>query len=424
MADQTTTIPKGWKMTTLGEVVDIQPGFAFKSDDFHPIKNGFPVIKIKNIQPPFVCIEKNDLVNIGNYSEKKIEKFKVVKGEYLIAMTGETIGKVGKYNLENFAYINQRVCKVVKTEKSDYRFIYYSLLQKEFQKFIDTHSFGAAQANISTEQIGEFKILTPELPEQRAIAAVLSSLDDKIELLREQNKTLEATAQAIFKEWFVKFNFPNSEGKPYKASGGKMIDSELGEIPEGWRVDSLSNIADFLNGLALQKFPPESLTEYLPVIKIRELSTGVSVQTDRASARLDKKYIVEDGDILFSWSGSLVVDVWKYGKGALNQHLFKVTSKDYPKWFYYYWTKEHLASFQQIATAKAVTMGHIQRHHLDYALVLIPGDNFLQTANAVFEPMLNKFINNNSQIQTLSTLRDTLLPKLMKGEIRVKGFEE
>jgi len=420
MADQTSTIPKGsdfakatpdtWKMTTLGEVVDIQSGFAFKSQDFES-KKGFPVVKIKNIQPPIVKIERGDLVDISSYGEEKLAKFEVKNGEFLIAMTGETIGKVGKYNLGKFAYINQRVCKIIKTEKSDYGFVYYLLLQRSFQKYIDTHSFGAAQANISTDQIGNYKISLPEPLEQRAIAAVLSSLDDKIELLREQNKTLEATAQAIFKEWFVDFNFPGATGK--------MIDSELGEIPEGWRVGMLSEIANFLNGLALQNYPPESSTEYLPVIKIKELNSGISEQTDKASARLDKKYIVEDGDVLFSWSGSLIVDIWKYGKGALNQHLFRVTSDEFPKWFYFYWIKEHLPSFQQTATAKAVTMGHIQRHHLDDALITIPDDNFLKVADNIFTPLLKKMINSNSEIQALSALRDALLPKLMSGMIRV-----
>lgn len=142
-------------------------------------------------------------------------------------MTGETIGKVGKYNLGNFAYINQRVCKVIKSEKSDYRFIYYSLLQDGFQKFINTHSFGAAQANISTDQIGFYKILLPPLPEQRAIADILSSLDAKIELLREQNETLEKTAQTIFQEWFGRYSVESPE-----------------ELPQGWRVGKLGEVAD------------------------------------------------------------------------------------------------------------------------------------------------------------------------------------
>ena len=384
MTDQTPAIPKGWKMTTLGEMLGIKNGKSRPDDgETYPVYGGNGVL---------------------GYSD-----------EYNIDEKIIIVGRVGAYCgsifLENEKFwLSDNALGVLPKENSNIDFLYYLLKKTNLNK----QAIGGAQPLLTQGVINQIEVLVPEdKEEQRAIAAVLASLDDKIELLREQNKVLDATAQAVFKEWFVIFNFPDATGK--------MIDSELGEIPEGWRVDSLSKIAVFLNGLALQKFPPESTTEYLPVIKIRELSAGVSAQTDRASARLDKKYIVEDGDVLFSWSGSLVVDIWKYGKGALNQHLFKVTSEDFPKWFYFHWTKEHLASFQQTAIAKAVTMGHIQRHHLDDALVVIPDEKFLKIADKVFAPMLDKFINNNSQIQALSILRDALLSKLMKGEIRVAG---
>jgi len=150
-------------------------------------------------------------------------------------------------------------------------------------------------------------------------------LDDKIELNSQTNSTLEAIAQAIFKQWFVDFTYPGATGE--------MVDSELGPIPKGWRIKPLDEIADFLNGLALQKFPPENETEYLPVIKIRELRNGVTESSDQASRKLPKDYIIQDGDLLFSWSGSLEVKFWVGGEGALNQHLFKVTSKNFPPWF-------------------------------------------------------------------------------------------
>jgi type I restriction enzyme S subunit len=147
-----------------------------------------------------------------------------------------------------------------------------------------------------------------------------------------------STAQTIFKEWFGKYQIGD-------------------ELPEGWRVGKLSEIADFLNGLALQKYPAIQGKETLPVIKIRELKQGVTENTDKANTELDKKYIINNGDILFSWSGSLEVVIWKYGKGVLNQHLFKVSSKEYPKWFYYHWTLHHLKEFKNVAANKATTMG-------------------------------------------------------------------
>jgi len=249
------------------------------------------------------------------------------------------------------------------------------------------------------------------------------SFSKKIELLREQNKTLETLAQTIFKEWFVHFNFPDQHGKPYRNNGGAMVESELGLIPKGWRVGKLSEIAEFLNGLALQKYPPIDGQETLPVIKIREFKQGVTAQTDKANTELDKKYIIDNGDVLFSWSGSLEVVLWKYGKGALNQHLFKVSSKYYPKWFYYYWTLYHLRWFRSIAADKATTMGHIQRKHLDEAKVLIPSGDIMEQGTALFAPMIERIIVTNEQIQTLSKIRDTLLPKLMSGQVRVQNEE-
>jgi len=181
-------------------------------------------------------------------------------------------------------------------------------------------------------------------------------------------------------------------------------------------------IADFLNGLALQKYPPEG-DDYLPVIKIAELRKGITESSGKASPNIDEKYIVQDGDVLFSWSGSLEALIWCGGKGALNQHLFKVTSRSYPKWFYYEWVKFHLADFQAIAASKATTMGHIQRHHLTEAFVVVAPDNLIKAMGKRMSPLLEKFINNNLESQVLTSIRDALLPKLLSGEIRVQDAE-
>ncbi|MDD5083342.1 MAG: restriction endonuclease subunit S [Candidatus Moranbacteria bacterium] len=406
---------KNWKETTLGEVTDLiidHRGLTPKKigGDWSDI--GYRAISAKSIKNgQLVNEEQMNILPENLY--KKWMKEEIQYGD--IFLTSEApLGEHIVWKSEEKLVLSQRIFGIrTKKEKLDPFFFNYFIDSKFYQHELKSKESGSTVTGIKQSELLKTRVILPPLEEQKEIAGVLGSLDDKIELLREENKTLEATAQTIFKEWFVNFNFPNIEGKPYKSSGGKMINSELGLIPDGWRVGRLSEIANFLNGLALQKFPPESTTEYLPVIKIKELNSGISNQTDKASAKLDKKYIVEDGDILFSWSGSLIVDIWKYGRGALNQHLFKVASDQYPKWFYLYWTKEHLANFQQIATAKAVTMGHIQRHHLDDALVTIPIEEFMKISDDVFAPMLEKIINNNSEIQTLSTLRDTLLPKLM-----------
>ncbi len=260
----------------------------------------------------------------------------------------------------------------------------------------------------------------PKLDEQRCIAATLSCLDDMIDLNNRTNKVLEEMAQAIFKQWFVDFEFPNQDGEPYKSSGGEMLDSELGLIPKGWCTSSLLEIADYINGLAMQKYRPKDSEAGIPVLKIKELRQQmIDHSSELCSEKIDSKYIINDGDMVFSWSGSLLVDFWCGGKCGLNQHLFKVTSQKYDKWFYYLWTIFHLQKFIGIAQDKATTMGHIKREDLARSLVLIPDEVCYKSAAVILEPIIAMIIKNRIECRMLSETRDLMLPKLMSGEIRV-----
>lgn len=162
----------------------------------------------------------------------------------------------------------------------------------------------------------------------------------------------------------------------------------------------------------------------MPVIKIAQLRQGVTSRSDRASANIPLPYIVEDGDILFSWSGSLTHLVWTGGRGALNQHLFKVTSEKFSKWFVFYWISQHMANFQAIAESKATTMGHIQRHHLSEALTVIPDNRVLAAAEQIIGSLFERHVTNKLENRRLIELRDFLLPKLMSGEIRLRDAEK
>ena len=193
--------------------------------------------------------------------------------------------------------------------------------------------------------------------------------------------------------------------------------------PEGWRERPLDEIADFLNGLALQKFPATDPDDSLAVIKIAELRNGVSAKSDRASREVPAKYVIKDGDFLFSWSGSLLAKFWTEGEGALNQHLFKVTSERYPMWFISHWVHHHLEEFQAIAASKATTMGHIQRGHLKAAMTLCPPDDVLKGLGGVMAPLVEQSIHNELESRSLAQLRDTLLPKLISGELRIAEAE-
>jgi type I restriction enzyme S subunit len=300
-----------------------------------------------------------------------------------------------------------------KKEKiTDDMFVYYLAISPDFRnKAIQSMTGTSGRQRVQQDVLQSHKIMLPPLHEQKAIAATLSALDDMIELNNQINKILEEMVQAIFKSWFVDF-------EPFKDE--EFEESELGLIPKGWRVAALDEIATYLNGLAMQKYPPSKNERGLPVLKIKELRQGFTDgNSDICSESIDNSYIINDGDIIFSWSGSLLVDIWCGGRCGLNQHLFKVTSASYNKWFYYMWTRYHLERFIAIAKDKATTMGHIQRKHLSEAKVLIPEPNTLAFMDSVMQPIIDLVIANKVENKTLSTIRDTLLPKLMTGEIRV-----
>ena len=261
----------------------------------------------------------------------------------------------------------------------------------------------SGRQRVQTDVVANLSINLPPLPTQQKIAAILSSLDDKIELNNKINTNLEQQAGVLFKNWFVDF-------EPF---GGKM--------PEEWKVGKLSDIADYLNGLAMQKFRPLEDEEGLPVLKIKELRQGCYDESSElcSPSKVRPEYIIHDGDVIFSWSGSLLVDIWCGGTCGLNQHLFKVTSQTYEKWFYYLWTKHHLDKFIFLAADKATTMGHIKREELDKAEVVIPDDKTYQNLTSVIKPFIDEIINNRIENRKLSQIRDGLLPKLMNGEIEV-----
>jgi type I restriction enzyme S subunit len=309
--------------------------------------------------------------------------------------------------------------------KADSLFLYYFFNSRSGLHCLDTIRRQVAVAGITGSDLAKLEVTVPPLPEQRAIAHILGTLDDKIELNRRMNETLEAMARALFKSWFVDFDPVRAKaegrdpGLPKSLADlfpTRLVESELGEIPEGWAVESLEKIGRFLNGLALQKYPPAD-GRSLPVIKIAQLRAGTTDSADHASADLQADYVVQDGDILFSWSGSLECRMWSGGPGALNQHLFKVTSEQYPRWLCYLGIHQHLDDFRHIAAGKATTMGHIQRRHLSDAKIPVPPPALLRAMDPMIGPIVESTWRRAVQSGALAAIRDTLLPKLIAGEL-------
>lgn len=283
-------------------------------------------------------------------------------------------------------------------DKLSLKWAYYMFLTYD----INSMDSGSAIPSTDRYEIYALEVELPTLEEQLKTVHLLGTFDNKIELNQRINENLERQAQTVFAE-----NFLN-----------------ISDVPDGWRKGSLLEIADYLNGLAMQKYRPQNGEVGLPVLKIKELRQGLcDASSELCSPNVKPEYVVHNGDVVFSWSGSLLVDFWCGGTCGLNQHLFKVTSKDYDKWFYYSWTAHHLNRFIAIAADKATTMGHIKREELSKAEVLIPSKSDYDRIGAIMRPIYDLIIANRIESRKLVEIRNDLLPKLMSGEIDVSDVQ-
>lgn len=282
-------------------------------------------------------------------------------------------------------------------------YLYYLVCSPEVREPAIKSMVGSSgRQRVQTDVVKNLEIDVPPLVDQEKIGSFLKSFDDKIALNDKINKNLEQQAQAIFANEFL----------------------SLETLPEGWKQAGLIDIADYLNGLAMQKYRPTADESGIPVLKIKELRQGCcDDNSELCSPNIKSNYIIHDGDVIFSWSGSLLVDLWCGGICGLNQHLFKVTSSKYDKWFYYAWTKHHLDRFVAVAADKATTMGHIKRDELAKAEVLIPNKKDYDRIGALLQPIYEMIISNRIENKKLAATRDTLLPKLMNGEIDISEVD-
>lgn len=286
----------------------------------------------------------------------------------------------------------------VPKSNTDSDFLYYVLADDKFFTYSMATSKGTKMPRGDKTSIMQYEVPMVDFCTQKKIASILKSLDEKIELNNAINENLEQQAQAIFANEFL----------------------SLESLPDGWKRGSLIDIADYLNGLAMQKYRPAADEVGIPVLKIKELRQGCCDATSEVcSPNIKTNYIIHDGDVIFSWSGSLLVDFWCGGICGLNQHLFKVTSSVYDKWFYYAWTKHHLERFIAVAADKATTMGHIKRDELSKAKVLIPNKADYNRIGSLLHPIYDLIITNRIECKKLAETRDALLPKLMSGEIDI-----
>jgi type I restriction enzyme S subunit len=395
---------------------------------------GTPFIRPDDLVGGVVRFEGCDRIN--EVATKRVRKGKGKAGDILFTHRA-TVGRIARVSPSAPDFVANpgvTVWRVKDSSRICCDYLYYYMQCPAFMDQVWAMAGGTDTfPYISLTQQRTLQLQLPPLAEQRAVGATFAALDDRINLLRQTNTTLESIAGTLFKSWFIDFDPVRAKAEGREPEGmdaataalfpAEFEESALGLIPKGWTVRSIDSFATYLNGLALQKYPPEGDDECLPVIKIAQLRAGNTVGADRASARLKPDYIVRDGDVLFSWSGSLEVEFWCGGAGALNQHLFKVTSDEVPKWFYYLATRHFLPGFREIAAHKATTMGHIQRKHLTESKVALPPPALLRELSGTIGALLERRVVNSLQGRKLADLRDSLLPRLISGKLRLPAAQ-
>ena len=381
-----------WKEYKLGEITT-EIGDGIHGTPNYSEDGEFYFINGNNISNGKIMI-KGDTKRVNRIEFEKYKK--LLSNRTILLSINGTIGNVGFYNNEK-CILGKSACYFNLKDNVDKNFVYYTFLTDDFQSHLLNIATGTTIQNVPLKGLRESIILLPPLDEQKRIASILTSIDDKIDLLHRENATLEVMAETLFRQWLIE------------------------EAKDDWDEMPLTKIANFTNGLACQKYPPKNDIEKLPVLKIRELANGISSDSDYATTEVANEYIVHAGDVIFAWSASLMVKIWDGEDCVLNQHLFKVTSESFPKWFYYCWCQYHLNEFIAIAQSHATTMGHIKRGDLENTMVLVPSNDELKVMSDQFDCIIQKLENNNKEICTLIQTRDNLLPKLMNREIIIHG---
>jgi type I restriction enzyme, S subunit len=308
---------------------------------------------------------------------------------------------------------------------------------EQISKFINV---GAVFESLRCKDIPEFTLSFPPIKVQREIACVLDSIDSKIQLLHGQNETLEGIARTIFQSWFVNFDPVRAKVEGREPEGidaataalfpGRFASSQRDALPEGWTATPLYEIASFSNGAAYRDIHFSRETEGLPVIKIAELKAGVTSSTKFTESDLGERHRIEQDEVLFSWSGnpdtSIDTFIWNGGPAWLNQHIFRVRANGVvPRSWIYVQLKSLRPTFAEIARDKQTTgLGHVTIADMKRLMVCKPSAEVTVRFDELVKPILERVAANQLNGRTLKAIRDTLLPRLISGKLRIADAEE
>ena len=406
----------------LRDLVDVTRGMSL-SGQFYAEEGEFIRLTLGNFNMNGGGFKKNtsktDLYFTGTVKDEFILK----KGDIITPLTEQSLGLLGTTARipESGKYIQSQDVALVRCMKNriDSNFCYYLISSNLVRQQLSAAAQQTKIRHTSPDKIMDCTVWIPNLENQIKIGRILTDIDNKIALNRSINDNLEKMAKQLYDYWFVQFDFPDENGRPYKSSGGTMVWNEKlkRKIPNGWYCGTLLDIAEYTNGLACQRFRPIDDNK-LPVIKIKEMHDGLSSETEWVRSDIPESVKVYDGDVLFSWSASLEVMLWAYGNGGLNQHIFKVTSKNgFPRSFYFYQLIDYIGNFKRMAEARKTTMGHITQDHLKQSTIALPQN--VDIANELEKrlcPIFDTIVRNSQEIMNLTKQRDELLPLLMNGQ--------
>ena len=403
-----------WEEITIDICCDLIAGYAFKSKDFGEFDT--KVIRIGDITPPFVHHDSAIGVNLANYDHRKIERYKIKYNDFVLAMTGATIGKVGRYISDVPSYVNQRVLLFKSKEGYDHSFIYYTINSYVFSQYVLNHiDSESAQPNISANTISKFSFKIPaNISDQRKIAGILSALDAKIENNNKINANLEAQAEALFKSWFVDFT-------PFKDQ--PFVDSELGPIPQGWKVGKLGDYCETICRGLTPKYNLDSKEIVLGQTCVRNnIVTLNNARKHQPKGKTEKK--VQQWDTLINSTGigslgRVGIVYFDYNYVSFDSHITVVRATN-PLLRPY--IGRNLVSRQlEIENLAIGSTGQTElpRESVKSITLYIPTQKVLESFNCIIKPLSLKILKNIQENQRLAALRDTLLPKLMSGEIKL-----
>jgi len=384
----------GWQRIPIFELAEYVNGRATKPAE--RVSDGVPVIKIAELTRGLS--DRTDRVPAARVQNRHW----VRDGDLLFAWSG-SVG-VHVYRGDPAA-LNQHIFRVVARPGIDQRFLRYLLegQMSTFDGFVADKR--TTMGHVTVADLKHTEVPVPPIEQQRSIARVLGSLDDRIESSQRIAKALEEIAATLFKALFVDF-----------VDHDEVVESEIGPIPSGWSAVPVSDIATYVNGKAFTKFGNGRGRMVIRIAELRSGPGGSTVYTDHGAER---DFRAQQGDILFAWSGSLDVYRWHRNEALINQHIFKVIPHEYPAWFVFRALKHVMPHFQAIAADKATTMGHIKRSDLAGHSIAVPPSDVLAQQDAVHTPLFERALRARVEEESLSCVRDVLLPRLVSGQVGV-----